>query len=165
MAPSRLKLSSGSPMYFARYENKWILVYRVWSLFDSLWTGGFFVESLRRENGSDIGGNFWRALCGVGFIDAPWFRLGLDGGVGVHGFFGGGVHLARGSWLDGVFGGRAEVVRGLAHLADAGGIAGFDRCAGEKPIKFRDLFPFSVRLPHGSKASPSLVVKCWSSAK
>jgi hypothetical protein len=27
------------------------------------------------------------------------------------------------------------------------------------------LFPFSVRLPHGSKASPSLVVKCWSSAK
>jgi hypothetical protein len=27
------------------------------------------------------------------------------------------------------------------------------------------LLPFSARLPHGSKASPSLVVKCWSSAK
>jgi hypothetical protein len=142
MNPSGLKLLSGSPMYFARYENKWILVCRVRSLFDSLRTGGFFVESLRRENGSDIGGNFWRALCGVGFIDAPWFRLVLVRGIGVHGVFGGGVQLARGSWLDGVFGGRAEVVRGLAHLADAGGFAGFDRCAGEKPIKFRDLFTF-----------------------
>ena len=71
----------------------------------------------------------------MGFIDAPWFRLGLDGGPGVHGFFGGGVHLARGSGLDGLFGGRAEVVRGLAHLPYAGGIAGFHRRVGEKPIK------------------------------
>ncbi len=52
----------------------------------------------------------------------------------MHGFFGGAVHLARGSGLDGLFGGRAEVVRGLAHLPYAGGIAGFHRCVGEKPI-------------------------------
>jgi hypothetical protein len=38
------------------------------------------------EKGCDIGRNFWRALCGVGFIDAPWFRLGLDGALGCTGF-------------------------------------------------------------------------------
>ncbi len=142
------------------YENKRTLVCCVRSLFDSLWAGGVFVESLRRENGSDIGRNFWRALCGVGFVDAPWFRLGLDGGPGVHGVFGGGVHLARGSGLDGLFGGRAEVVRGLAHLPYAGGIAGFHRRVGEKPIKGVDShtigivnsrlqlsIPFAIRAP------------------
>ena len=42
---------------------------------------------------------------------------------------------ARGSGLDGLFGGRAEAVRGLAYLPYAGGIAGFHRRVGEKPIK------------------------------
>ena len=92
-------------MDVALYENKWTLVCRVRDLFDSLWRGGILVESLWREDGSDFGRDFRNIVRGLGHVDASGIRLGLDGGLGVHGIFGGGVHLARGRGLVGGFGG------------------------------------------------------------
>jgi hypothetical protein len=95
-----LKLITGSPMGFTRYENKRSLVCRVRCLLDSLRTGWIFIKSLRCEDGSDFGRDFWDIVRGLGDVDAAGIRLGLDDGAGVHGISGGGVHMAGGRRLD-----------------------------------------------------------------
>lgn len=92
-------------MDLTRYEYKWPLVYRIWTLFDSLRTGGISIESLRGEDGSDFGWDFWIVVRSLGRVDASGIYLGLVGGDCVHGIFGGGFHLAGGGGMDGCRGG------------------------------------------------------------
>ena len=117
----------------ALYEIFRVLVCRIRAVFDSLRIGGIFVESLRSKDGADFGWNLWNFVRGVGISDASGNGLGVDGGAGVHWVFGGRFHLARDGRLDGLFGGRAEIVCSLVDLADACRLNGFDRGAVEEP--------------------------------
>lgn len=128
----------------ALYEILRVLVCRIRAVFDSLRSGGIFVESLRSKDSADFGWDVWNFIRGVGISDASGNGLGVDGGAGVHRVFGDRFHLARDGRLDGLFGGRAEIVRGLIDLADAFRLNGFDRGAVEEP-----------RLKQSLKSSPA----------
>ena len=117
----------------ALYEILRALVYRIRAVFDSLRSGGIFVESLRSKDGADFGWDLWNFVRGVGISDASGNGLGVDGGAGVHRVFGGRFHLARNGRLDGLFGGRAKIVCSLVDLADACRLNGFDRDTVEEP--------------------------------
>ena len=117
----------------ALYEILRVLVCRIRAVFDSLRSGGIFVESLRSKDSADFGWDVWNFIRGVGISDASGNGLGVDGGAGVHRVFGDRFHLARDGRLDGLFGGRAEIVRSLVDLADACRLNGFDRGAVEEP--------------------------------
>ena len=117
----------------ALYEILRALVCRIRAVFDSLRSGGIFVESLRSKDSADFGWDVWNFIRSVGISDASGNGLGVDGGAGVHRVFGGRFHLARDGRLDGLFGGRAEIVRSFVDLADACRLYGFDRGAVEEP--------------------------------
>ena len=129
---ARLHPAGAKPEH-TEHETLRTLVHRLWNFPLRLRPGGIFVEPLGREDGAPLRGHFRVPLGGLGRADVARIRLGMDGGAGVHGISGRRLHLARRGGMDRSFGGRTEALRSIAHLAHAGGRAGFHRGAGEKP--------------------------------
>ena len=132
--PARLHPAGAKPEHM-EHETLRTLVHRLWNFPLRLRPGGIFIEPFGREDGSPLRGHFRVPLGGLGRADVARIRLGMDGGAGVHGISGRRLHLARRCGMDRGFGGRAEALRGIAHLAHAGGFAGFHRGAGEEPAQ------------------------------
>ena len=132
--PARLHPAGAKPEHM-EHETLRTLVHRLWNFPLRLRPGGIFIEPFGREDGSPLRGHFRVPLGGLGRADVARIRLGMDGGAGVHGISGRRLHLARRCGMDRGFGGRAEALRGIAHLAHAGGLAGFHRGAGEEPAQ------------------------------